>query len=183
MNNRDCCCLCFDARSGVMIIGALLWMSFISANISLSVQIFYAIDGATPFFFWFYIPSILINLLLGIMFCKVVSAYQKENDWGTRKKFARMYLVWGVFANALLSICAFVAGWIQFSNFCWDQPGNMHCSAVLWEYNWWFWTSFTWTIVIQAYFAHVCKLYAELADPLNRNHADPHMHQQRAPQY
>ena len=63
----------------------------------------------------------VINLILGILFCKVLSNENKEHDWETRKLFARYYLILGVFVNAVLSICAFVVGWLQFSNWCWDH--------------------------------------------------------------
>ena len=36
MDNKDCCCFCFSARTGVMIIGAFLWIG----------MFFYCIDFA-----------------------------------------------------------------------------------------------------------------------------------------
>ena len=171
MDPKNCCCFCFNARSGVMIIGGLLWMGLIATSIELSWLIYFSISENIAFYNWFWIPSLLVLLILGIMFCRVLSNENKDRDWETRKSFAKWYLVLACFVSPILSIATFIVGWIQFSNWCFlhGSEDNYNCNSLLLTYNFSFWNNMFWTVVIQAYFAHVCRLYANLADPLYRN--------------
>ena len=64
-----------------------------------------------------------------------------------------------------------VIGWIQFSVLCHNhyQDVQLNCASILIAYQSAFWYNFFISVLIQIYFAHVCKLYANLADPANPN--------------
>ena len=117
-DDKNCCCFCFDARTGVMIIGALLWIGVIAFGIQCSWLVFLALNDATTYYTWYTIPAVLIDLYLAILFIKVVQNEHKENDWETRKKFAEQYMKIGVILNGILMLLCGIAGGIQFSFWC-----------------------------------------------------------------
>ena len=175
-DDKNCCCFCFDARTGVMIIGILLWIGVLGCAFQgfwFAAAVFNS-DGV--FYYWYIIPAVIINLYLAILFVKVMQNENKENDHETRTKFARAYLVFGVFVNGAAQLCCMVLGWIQFSIWCnaQDYGPYYNCGTYIASYQYSFWVNFVWTVLLQLYFAHVCKLFANLIDPQNP-HTVQHM--------
>ncbi len=123
MDQDNCCCFCFDARTGVMIIGTLLWIGLIGNAIVLSILIVAATQtDAAPLYSWYYIPQMIVMLILAAKFCKVVSSERTEHDFKQRMSFARLYLIM-VFVQLGLGIGAWVGGQAQFSDYC-KTSGN-----------------------------------------------------------
>ena len=120
MDHKDCCCFCFSARTGVMIIGTLLIIGCVFQFIDFA-YIFYLVQAnpdvlqVSP---WQYIVGGICNLILAIKFCKVVSNEHKENDWATRKSFARTFFIIGVVISGILQVIAVVAAIFTFKSQC-----------------------------------------------------------------
>ena len=117
MDNKDCCCFCFSARTGVMIIGAFLWIGlfFYCIDFALGYPTQPEVTGVTP---WQYLVGGICNLILAIKFCHVVSNEHKPRDFAIRKAFARAMLIIGVFVNGALSIFAMIAAILTFKSQC-----------------------------------------------------------------
>ena len=168
MNHKDCCCFCFSARTGVMIIGTLLiigcvfywiefaWISYLTASNPDSQVIPYQ-----------YVVGGICQLILAIRFCKVLAHEHKEDDWAYRKGFARSFFFIGVILQGILSVIALVTSLLVFKSQCTaEDVDEQACSAAIAA------VAYTWSIGLalsiawNCYLAHVCKLYAAQADPL-----------------
>merc|ERR1712029_1121802 len=110
--NHNCCCFCFSVPTGVRIIGILLWFSLIS-------QFFYLLRNGLSLH-WYMIPSILINLYLGILYVWVVVNRGAKNDFAARTQFAKMYVRVGLLANAALQFTLYVIRLILLKRECGD---------------------------------------------------------------
>ena len=165
MDHNDCCCFCFSARTGVMIIGALLWIGFVFEAIFFGLLTAAAVDSENPIPFQD-IPNLVISLILGIYFCCVVGNENKENDWATRIKFAKVFLWLAVIVDAILQCVGFSIAWIVTVTICEDNGGSSEeCNAVMFAFIPPFVIGLLINIGFGLYFHHVCKLYAAQADP------------------
>ena len=111
-NDKDCCCFCFDARTGVMIIGVFLWISVCLLGFQGFWFVAAVFNSDGIFYTWYWIPAVFIILYLAILFLRVVQNEHKEHDYETRKKFARAYLVFGVIINGACQLACMIIGWI-----------------------------------------------------------------------
>ena len=102
-NNKDCCCFCFTARTGVIIIGVLMSIGCVFYLGDLAFLLFAETNtpGTAVLLPWQYIPAGIIQFILAIKFCQVMANERKPKDWETRKSFAKWYLILGVFVNAI----------------------------------------------------------------------------------
>ena len=128
VDNKNCCCFCFDARTGVTIIGFLMWIGLCIEAIDMCVLISVAMNTHV-YYFWYALPSFFSYLILGIYFCKVKANENKPNDFKTRKQFAKLYLIIGVFVNGGLSIVAYFGAYTQLKNFC-DRASHDETTSV-----------------------------------------------------
>ena len=118
---------------------------------------------------WQYVVGGICNLILAIKFCKVVANEHKENDWATRKSFARTYFIIGVVVSGILQVLALVAALFTFKSQCMAQGNTQNqcdviIGAVVYSWSIGLFLSLAWN----CYLTHVCKLYAALADPANQ---------------
>ena len=155
-----------------MIIGGLLWIGLIFECGRIGWLLMNNEDG--DFYQYYLFPQAVIQLVLGIMFCRLMSAENTERDWDTRKTFARMYLILGVIVNGVLSITGFVIGYVLVNNYCDEQikENPQHeadiqaiCDGAKSTYMYAFWVSFGLEMLFEVYFAYVCKQWADQADP------------------
>ena len=175
VDNNNCCCFCFDARQGVIIIGILMWIGLCIEALDMCILIS-ASMSTHVYYFWYALPSFFTYLYLGILFCRVRANENTPNDIKTRKHFAKQYLFVGVFVNGALSVVAYIGAYTQLSNFCSSQSESTtpeDCNVLLTA------VSFTVSMAFQIYFAHVCKLYANLPNrAANQHQPNPNQHQQ-----
>ena len=117
-----------------------------------------------------------VELVMGVKFCQLISNEWTEKDFETRRSFYRSFFIWKIAVTAIVYIIAFfvVSGWIdnnceKLANpdmtdvNCSDLRSSLVFRLVLNEIT---------GICINLYYCYVCKLYAELIEPLG--HAARH---------
>ena len=163
-DQKDCCCICLSVRTGVIIIGGLLWVGLIFLIGQIVWLLMNNDDG--EFYQYYLFPQAVIELVLGIMFCRLMSAENSERDWEVRKQFARSYLILAVIVNGALSIAGFVVGYVIVNNYCDEQikenPQHAEdiqniCDGVKSTYMFGFWITFGLEMLWEIYCSYVCK--------------------------
>merc|ERR1712226_1039005 len=158
MNQNDCCCFCFTARTGVMIIGTLMWIGFFFYIIDMSYVafVYYSTPDAIGVVPWQYGIAGVCNLILAIKFCRVVRGEHREGDWERRKNFAKSFFIINVIIAGILSVIAMVVIFLTFQGQCVDQgndPEACHFALSVATYSWSI--SLAISICWQLYLAHV----------------------------
>ncbi len=61
MDNKDCCCALFKAKTGVILIGVLVAIGCILDGVMIW---YYTVQAPGSLVYWYPIPNILISLIL-----------------------------------------------------------------------------------------------------------------------
>lgn len=88
MNAKDCCCFCFSARTGLLIIGAFLMFDLLA---KFGTCIYFTISW--DYLYWYEFPMIILTVILVLKFRQVLKNEYWQNDYETREEFYKMYLV------------------------------------------------------------------------------------------
>ena len=83
-------------------IGALQWICFIYITCATIFLILYCEIVDQPYYYWWLIPGVLSNLVLGLIFNKVRRNENGTSDYETRLLFYKTYLILGVIVNLVL---------------------------------------------------------------------------------
>ena len=154
MDAKDCCCFLFKAKTGVMLIGSLLVLGVI-ADIAVS----WIYTENFGFFYWYPIPNILILVLLLYKFKEAFESEGHYNDYEKRVEFFRVYLFVKTIVGQIWVMVSFKLATNQLANHCAKYEED--CNYLKDVYHWSFWINFAFTTITSAYFAFVCKLYAD----------------------
>ena len=112
-------------------------------------------------------------LISGILLYKFKETFQSEghyNDYEKRVEFYKTYLILKVLVGQAWVMISFKLASDQLSKHC--EKYEKDCDYLKDVYHWSFWINFVFTTLIGAYFAFVCKLYADQALPSIRTHHD-----------
>ena len=130
----DCCCVIFNVRTGVIIIGCILWIGVIWGAIG-SIIVFSALASehyyAQP---WYYFANIIFNLILAIKFCRLRASEGTgmENEFKARTRFAKAYLFFGVICTGICFVISYTYGLIYlYGTFC----DEVNCHGYIYAYN------------------------------------------------
>ena len=107
MNNKDCCCLCFTTRQGVMAIGILTWLGVFSNFASLIWSLQFGETDLDGIAWGFFLPNMLFNLSVALKFCALINNEHTVRDHKTRLQFYRYYLAFAVVMQALMSFIGY----------------------------------------------------------------------------
>ena len=161
------CCLCFTLRTGFLILGTLIWIGCVAAGGNLAYDSyvrFYTDSGEETVYPWLFWVAFIIPLILGCFWCRVVMNENKPKDFEIRKIFWKVFMIFGVIINAILTIAALVTELIRQKQICEDEGGSP--ASCTHDYRWALAFAFVLvTTLLQLGAAQLAKEYADFANP------------------
>ena len=97
---NNCCCFCFNAKTGVKLIGTLTWLNFLGSLLA-CVWLYIGFDDGQ----WkYYLASIFTYLIVVCVYSSLNKYEGSIQDFRKRTRFWRNYLIWIVICHSIVSI-------------------------------------------------------------------------------